>query len=396
MGGMSFVNPHTVLPRMCEALGAPSLLISLAPSLLMIGFIVPGLFVARRIETLTAMRPFVFSITGWQRAPYLVAGLGLLAIGSPALALTLIVLAPVLSGLFGGVAVNAWKEYVASTIPEAQRASLWGIRFALSTLIGFGAGKVVSEVLGRYPNAFGYGVLHVIAAVFLFGSMLSLSFTHEGPRDAPLTRRVPRPLLDSFSELPQLLRTSSSVRAYALTRVGFHGFLIMAPFLGIHALEVLGKPDSFLGELLVANTAGSLAGYVIGGYSGDRHGGKVSMVIGHLGFLALCCLAPIATSERQFLGLFFLFGFSLSIATIATTTLDLEIAPPDRRPTYQALLGVFALVGVLSSTLVSTLVRSYTHSFGALAVPAGAALLISLVAALAVEEPRRRLLLDQR
>ncbi len=396
MGGMAFVNPHTVLPRMCQALGAPSWLIALAPSLLMIGFIVPGLFVARRIETLTAMRPFVFSLTVWQRMPFLVAGLGLLAVDSPNAALLLVALTPLVSGLFGGVAVNAWKEYVASTIPEAQRASLWGLRFALGAIIGFAAGKIVSQVLGRYPGAFGYGVLHVIAALFLLGSFISLSLTHEGPRDAPLTRRAPRPLLESFSELPRLVRSSASVRAYALSRLGFHGFLIMAPFLGIHALEVLHKPDAFLGELLVANTAGSLAGFVLGGYSGDRHGGKVSMLLGHLGFIVLCGWAPLANSEREFLSLFFLFGFSLSIATVAAATLDLEIAPAERRPTYQALLGIFALGGVLLATLAGAVIRSFTHSFTALALPAGAVLLASLGAVLAIQEPRRRLLLGHR
>ncbi|HEV8246853.1 MAG TPA: hypothetical protein VGP93_13840, partial [Polyangiaceae bacterium] len=54
VGGLSFVNPQTVLPRMCQTLGAPSWLIALAPSLLLIGYITPGLFVARRIEALPA------------------------------------------------------------------------------------------------------------------------------------------------------------------------------------------------------------------------------------------------------------------------------------------------------------------------------------------------------
>ncbi|HEV8247850.1 MAG TPA: MFS transporter, partial [Polyangiaceae bacterium] len=308
----------------------------------------------------------------------------------------LVVLAPLFSGLAGGVAVNAWKEYVASTIPERQRASLWALRFGIGTLFGLLAGKAVQYALDRFPGVTGYGVLHMFAAAFVFASLLVLSFTHEGNRNEALGKQSPARLRDSFAELPQLVRVDGSVRAYAMSRLGFNGFLIMAPFLGIHALEVLHKPDSYLGELVVANTMGSLAGFLLGGYSGDRHGGKRAMVLAHIGFIALCAWSPLATSEREFLWLFFLFGLSLSLATVATATLDLEIAPPERRPTYQALLGAFALVGVLLSTLISTLIRSYTHSFAPLALSAGVALSVSLMIALAIEEPRRRLLLGQR
>lgn len=395
IGGLAFVNPHTVLPRLFQALGAPSWLISLAPSLLMIGFIVPGLFVARRIEALPRLRPFVRSVTLWQRAPYLVAGVGLLTVASPTAALLLVAAAPLCSGLLGGVAVNAWKEYVASTIPEHRRASLWALRFAIGTVIGFAAGKLVSVVLDRFPGATGYGLLHVVAFAFLLASYLVFSLTHEGER-APQTVRARQTPRESLAELTGLLRADAAVRAYALTRFALHGFLIMVPFLGIRALEVLRQPDSYLGELLVANTAGSLAGFVLGGYSGDRHGGKLSLLVAHVGFVALCALAPFAASETSFLSLFFLFGFALSLATVAAATLDLEIAPSERRPTYQAMLGMFALGGVLTASLASTLIRALTSSFAVLCVPAGALVLGSLVVALGMQEPRRRLLVVSR
>jgi MFS family permease len=394
IGGLSFVSPHTVLPRMFQALGAPGWLIALAPSLLVIGFILPGLFVARRIEMLPQLRPFVRRATLWQRAPYLFAGLGLLGIGSPLAALALVAATPLASGLCGGVAVNAWKEYVASTIPEHQRASLWALRFFIGTVIGLGAGKVVSVVLDRAPGAAGYGVLHVVAFGFLAASYAIFSLTHEGER-APRTVRVPETLRDSLRELPELLRANPAVRAYAFTRFALHGFLIMAPFLGIRALEVLGKPDAYLGELLVANTVGSLIGFLLGGYSGDRHGGKPSLVAAHAGFLALALLAPFAGSETTFLSLFVLFGVAFSLATVAAATLDLEIAPSERRPTYQALLGIFVLGGVLTSSLASALIRGFTPSFSALCLPAGAMVLCSMVVAIGMPEPRRRLALGR-
>jgi MFS family permease len=391
MGGLSFVNPHTVLPRMFQALGAPSFLIALAPSLLMIGFILPGLFVARHIETLPLLRPFVVRLGTWQRLPYLLSGLGLLFWPESGLALTLVAFAPLCSGLFGGVGVNAWKEYVASTIPERQRSSLWGIRFSIGALIGLAGGDVVRRVLDAYPGAHGYGLLHLGAALLLIASMLVFLMTHEGER-TPNPRAATGGMRDALRELPALLRADARVRTYALSRVAFHGLFVLVPFLGLRALEVLQKPDSYLGELVVANTVGSLAGFFVGGYSGDRHGGKVSMVAAHTGLLVLAAWAPFAKSEAEFLGVFALFGFALSLATVGATTLDLDIAPAERRPTYQAMLGLFVLVGLVAASLISTLIQIASAPFYVAAILAGAALASSLYLMLTLAEPRRRML----
>ncbi len=167
---------------------------------------------------------------------------------------------------------------------------------------------------------------------------------------------------------------------------------MLVPFLGLRALTVLEKPDSYLGELVVANTLGSLAGFFVGGYSGDRHGGKVSMVVAHAGLLALAAWAPFASSEAGFLGVFALFGFALSLATVGATTLDLDIAPAERRPTYQAVLGLFALAGLLLSSLISTLIQVVHAPFYVAAILCGASLMGSLYLTLALAEPRRRAL----
>ena len=392
LGGLTFVNPHTVLPRMCQALGAPGVLIALAPSLLMIGFIVPGLFVARLIESLPEMRPFVIKVGVWQRLPYLLSGLGLLLVPGPALALVLVALAPLLSGLVGGVGVNAWKEYVAGMIPERQRASLWALRFLIGSIIGLGGGEAVRRVLESYPGVSGYGLLHLCAAGFLFASFAVFLITREGERTAPPRTSARTSVLTALREVPVLLRSNPVVRSYALARVAASGIFVLIPFLGLRALEVLHKPDSYLGELVIANTLGALAGYLLGGYSGDRHGGKLSLVVAQVGLLGMAAWAPFASSETEFTGLFVLFGVSLSLATVGTTTLDLEIAPAERRPTYQALIGLFALAGLLLATLVSTVIEALGAPFYALAVGAAVMLAGSLAFLVAIPEPRRRVL----
>ena len=388
IGGLSFVHSHTVLPRVLEQLGAAPWLVALAPGLLSIGFIAPGLFVAHHIERLATMRSWVVTLGVWQRLPYLVAALMLwLAVEHPAWALPAVLSAPLVSGLVGGIAVNAWKEYVASTIPERLRASMWATRFVLGTMLGLGAGGVVSEVLARSPGPRGYALLHLGTFVCVAASFVVFLGTNERAR--PVRQKQ-----QSFSQfmrgVPALVGSDRRFLLYLWARIPLHAIYILVPFLGIHALRTLDKPDAYLGSLLTFNMLGSLVGYTLAGYSGDRHGGRASMLVAHLGWLVVAALSPVASSSWQFQALFAVLGAALSMSAVGLSTLDLEITPLERRVSFQAVLGVFTLLGLVSTSLASALLRQITENIWALCAPALALTLVSLVLFYVIEEPRQR------
>lgn len=388
IGGLSFVHGSTVLPRALEQLGAAPWLVALAPVLLGIGFISPGLFVAHRIERLESMRGWVVQLGVWQRLPYLLAGLALLsATQHPLLALPAVLLSPLVSGLIGGVAVNAWKEYVASAIPERLRASMWATRYVLGTVLGLGAGGVVSQVLARAPGPRGYAYLHLGTFVCLALSFVIFLGTSERPRRS-------RPAQQSFAEfvrgIPALVASDRRFQLFLWARIPVHAAYILVPFLGIHALGVLNKPDAYLGSLLTFNMLGSLVGFALAGYSGDRHGGKLSMLLAHGGWLAVAALTPFARESYQFQALFAMLGAALSLSAVGLSTLDLEITPLDRRVSFQAILGAFTLLGMVGSSLLSAFIRELTQDIWALCLPTLLLTLISLGLFLNIEEPRPR------
>jgi MFS family permease len=387
IGGLSFVHSHTVLPRVLEQLGAPPWLVALAPGLLSIGFILPGLFVAHRIEQLPSMRRWVVTLGVWQRLPYLLAALMLwFAAEHPQLALPAVLGAPLVSGLVGGIAVNAWKEYVASTIPERLRASMWASRFVLGTVLGLGAGGVVSEVLARAPGPRGYAWLHL--GTFVCVAISFVVFLGTSERARPV-RHKQQSLSQFMRGVPALAASDRRFQLYLWARIPVHAIYILVPFLGIHALRTLGQPDSFLGSLLTFNMLGSLLGYTIAGYSGDRHGGRLSMLVAHFGWLIVAALAPVADASWQFQALFAVLGVALSMSAVGLSTLDLEITPLERRVSFQAVLGVFTLLGLVSASLASALVRQITENIWALCAPALALTVVSLVLFYIIEEPRR-------
>jgi MFS family permease len=387
IGGLSFVSSSTVLPRMLERLGASSVLIALSPTLLTLGFILPGLFVAHRIEQLPKMRGWVVGLGVWQRLPYLGAALLLWAAAQhPSWAMPTVLATPFVSGCIGGVAVNAWKEYVASTIPERLRASMWALRFIVGTMIGFLVGGVVTRVLSEVPGPRGYALLHGGTFACLTASFFIFLWTNERPHG-------PRPARQTLGELlrgvPALVRSDRRFALYLWARIPLHGVYVIVPFLGVHALEVLGKPDAYLGTLLASNMLGSLVGYLLAGYSGDRHGGRLSLLAAHFAFLGVAVGTPFTASAFGFQALFCLLGAGLSMSAVALSTLDLEITPLERRVSFQAVLGVFTLLGLLTASLLAATVRHFTTDVRLLCAPAAALMLASLALFLVIEEPRR-------
>jgi MFS family permease len=389
VAGIAAVSPNTVLPRMVEALGGPNWLIALTPILLMVGFIGPGIFVAHRIEHLDRMRPFLLWLGILQRLPFLATGLFLILFADalPWLVLPAVALTPLISGLCGGVGAIAWKEYIAKSIPERRRASLWAIRFVIASALGLGVAKVVEVVLARYESRTAYGLLHLSAFGLMLGSYVIFALSRE-PNYSIQRLATAQTWRHFMKDLPPLLRADRQLRLYAINRILAHGVFIVMPFLGIQALRVLDYPDSFLGYLLLAQTAGMVAGNLLGGYWGDSFGSRLPLVLSQIGFVLVCALAPFARAEWMFVGLFALLGSCLALEQVGGRTLDLEICAEGQRVRAQALIGLFTLFGVLLAALLSALIRSVSETMIYLAVPALLSTLLSLVLLHRIKEPR--------
>ncbi len=391
IGGVAFVNRQTILPRMVEALGGASWLIALLPLLATAGTFVPQIFMVRRIERLDSMKPFIMGIGLLQRLPYLMAGLALLYLADwrPGLALAAVVFAPLASGLFAGVLMTAWQELVAKTIPGRRLSSVWALRLLISSLIGLGAGHAVARILDVWPGARGYGALHLITFLFIMGSYFLVALVRE--TDLPPKRAGPPGHWAEFiRSIPAAIRSDRRLGYYLMARFCGNGVLIMMPFLSLHALRTLDRPDSFLGFLLMAQMAGGICGNVMGGWLGDRYGGKCLMAASHAGFVFLCAIAPLAWDEWHFTAIFFLVGAVFTLDRIGVPTLGFEISPERRRVSYLAIMGLMTLAGLFSVSLLNMGIQSLTADFKWVAVPSGLLMSAALYFILRVEEPRRR------
>ena len=389
MGALGFVSGTTVMPTIIKRLGGPDWLVSLMPVMLMMGFMVPPVFTAHRIERLGRYMPLLLVTGIFQRLPYLVAALALLvgAGTAPLWVLAAVAVAPLVSGMSGGVSMTAWQQLVLRTVRPNRLSSVFATRYVLSAALGLGAGWVVKAVLAAWPGEVGYGVLHLCAFGSVALSYAAFALIREG-RAERLPEGEAVGLWENLRAIPGLLAGERRLALYLGSQAFANGIFILAPFLAMHAQRSLGRPESYLGDLLIAQMVGAIVGNLVSGYLGDRFGGKVVMMMSQGLFVWLSCWSAMAASDAAFRAIFFLFGFAFFSLQVGRHTLVLGLCPTTRRSTYLAMTSLVNLPSILAATGLSAAVWRDGVGFVHLAWSTAACVALSLVLVSRVRDPR--------
>jgi len=390
MAGLVFISLETVLPSYVEQLGGQSWLIAAMPVILQATFNVLGVFMAPLVERMHRFKPFVCTFGTLQRLPYLIAGVVMLAfpMSNEAL-LWVVMLTPLVSGLVGGIAVQAWMEMVTRMIPPGRRAGGWAIRYQVSNVIGLGAGVVVHEVLKQSPDAHGYAVLHLICFGFLLMSLTAQLFMIDPPDPHPL--RLPRPsYLNYLRSLPLLVGSHPHLVRFIFARLTGTGYVMLVSFLSIHALNVTGAPESAKGQFVMAQMGGSIFGSIFAARIGDHHGGRAAMLIARFLCIALCVALWFTQSFAAFLAAFFVLSFGLFTDRVGDLTLVAELCPYERRPTYQAVLGFCHVLCLIAATQLGGIIFRVSGSFHSVVILSAAFSVASLAILRTIPEARMK------
>ncbi len=389
MAGLTFVSPESVLPAMVESLGGPAWVIAFMPMAMFVGFALPPLLTAHLIERLGRVHPFVKVTAVFQRLPYLAAGLGLwlLPAGYAPVLFALVAATPLLSGLFGGIGSCAWQELVARTIPPHRRSSMLAVRQIIQSVVGIVAGYVIAWVLFACPGRPGYAILHLITFGFLVLSYIVFVTIRES--EPPHKPAFSLTLLENLRSLPGILAGDRRLRRFTLMIFFSSGMYIALPFLAIHALAVLGRADEFLGYLVTAQMIGGIGGNVLLGWLGDRYGTKATVAVARVSFLLVCLGGLAAGSAWAFLAVFFGVGVAVAANTVGGLTMAIEVARPERRPTYLSLIQFVRLVSMLLAAAASTLLRWSLPGFAAVALASAVCMGLSLFCLALIEDPRK-------
>jgi MFS family permease len=390
MGGLAFLQPETVMPKMVEQLGGRSAIIAIMPALLPAAFAAAGLFVSPVVERLTRFKPWVMVFGLLQRLPYLITGLLLWhAQDARSWLLALVVLTPLASGLVGGVGVVAWMEMVTRMVPERVRAAGWAARYIMQACIGMGAGAVIHQVLTHMPGQRGYAVLHLIAFVFLLLSWLSQAFM----REVPAAHHYHPPVCSYagyLRGLPALLRTQPLLLRMVAVRFTGMGYLMVVSFLTLHALHTTGRPEADEGNFVSFQNIGTILGSMLAAWLGYHSGGKVLLILSRVVCVLLCAWACLTSSFSGFTAAYFVLGFGLFLDRVGDLTLTAELCPTVRRTTLQAVLGFCNVWSLMLATSLGGLIFAFSGSFYLVASVAALFSLVSILILQGVPEPRER------
>jgi len=371
MAGLTFVAGPTVLPPLVKSLGGPAWLVSLMPVMMMVGFTVPQIFTAHLIERLSRYKPLLMVTGLLQRLPYLVAGLVLLflARSHPRLTLAVCALTPLVSGLFGGTTSTAWTGLVARTIPERRLSSSWALRFVIMSALGIFAGFMVKKILHVYPGPPGYARLFLAAFAFLSLSYMIFALVKEVGETEIAEGAERTSFRRNVKDIPALLR-GEALWNFIWMRVFDMGIFILVPFMAIYARKTTGLSEEFLGELVLAQTAGAIAGNVIGGMVGDRWGARILLYMNKVVFFLMCGLLLAWRTKAGFYTAFFLYGVGNFLNVIGVLTLSIQITRGKKRATSLALIAVFLVPAMIGATQLGAMLWGGGES---LVPPAGCA-----------------------
>jgi len=390
MGGVAFLQPETVMPKMVEQLGGRSTIIAIMPAILPAAFAMAGLFVSPLVERLTKFKPWVMSFGLLQRLPYLITGLLLWfwQDAGPWL-LPVVVLTPVISGLIGGVGVGAWMEMVTRMVPERVRAAGWAARYITQACIGMVAGAVILQVLTQLPGQRGYALLHLITFGFLLVSWLSQAFMRELPA-AHHYHPHEGSYWSYLRSLPGLLGGQPQLLKMIAVRFTGTGYFMVVSFLTLHALHVMGRPEADVGHFVSIQYIGTILGSMLAAWLGYHQGGKMLLILSRLLCVAMCVWASLTHSFGGFTAAFFVYGFGSYLDRVGDLTLAAELCPLERRSTLLAVLGFCNGWSLMIATSLGGVIYSISGSFYLVACLAAVMSLISILILRGIPEPRGR------
>ena len=390
IAALNFISTVTVLPVLFEFLGANSLLIALAPQLLMLGFMLPSVLIAHWIDRLVCVKPYTMIMGVFQRLPFVISAVALLCFNDPkhySWLLILIVCSILSIGLVSGFITAAWEELVHRTVHRRLRAGMFAARNAWAAGLGVLIGVIVERILAAYAGTTGYGLLFACASVGVCLSYIAFWFVREQPDYSKQERPRVR-LIDNMKMIPRLMLSQPGFLMLSIVSALGTFYFLAIPFMAIDIRDRLGAGDEVIGRLLIWQMVGAIIGNIGAGYLGNHYGGRMPYVIGTMCMLISFLVLLLTNDEMLMFGAFALFGGGHFMVMVGQHTLMLELAPHADRASCLSGLRVFMVPFLLLASFAAAFLRDWWGGLGCSLILASMCALVSIVLILRIPEPR--------
>jgi MFS family permease len=387
--GQSFAGQTTVIPSFLSTLTGSAPLIGLASAISSGGWLIPQLFAANKLASLTHRKAAVAIPATVGRFVSLLMGpaMLLLAPRNAGAALAVFFLLYTVFWVVDGIASVAWLDILGGSLPSSTRARLIGLGNVAPGIAGIGAGVIVGIVLSSssFPWPYNYGLLFIFCGILYTLSLVSFLFIQEKP--SPATK-APLPWPAYFRKMTEVVRGDAPFRRAVAVQLALGGVGIATPFYIVHGLDAMGFPQASVGLFTSMQLAGSVLSALLMGMLGEKRGTRAVMRL--WSWLAIVApglavgarvLAPALPGAALYVyaAVFLIVGMQGLANMAGFLNWVLEYAPASDRPLYIGFantLGGLSLVMPLLGGWLLAATGSYHALFAVAAVGPACALVL--------------------
>jgi MFS family permease len=335
MGAMVFLDQFTIMTAFISNITDNTLIISLIPASLVLGFNVTGIFSVNVIQRIHRKHLFVAIMGALQRLMILALAMYTFALptDSPVRDGSLAALFYFLFSAFGGFPGPAWLDLLARTVPSAKRAGLVNLRNSLGAGVGVVFPFLIAFFLDRFAFPSNYRYLFLTAFGFLVLSWLAFIMIKDCP---PKVSKDSRPI-GLLAFIKDLKNSDRNFMMFMSGRLVFSFAVISMSFYTVYFLRQ--NPDiqqSIVARFtLVMNISKVLTGLILGRI-GDKHGNLKVLLIGVVFIVLSNILAWFFPSLPVFYAIYVFMGIIIMADINTYQAMTTEFGTAENRVMYAA------------------------------------------------------------
>ncbi len=400
--GLSFTDPHTVLPLFVSLLTSSKVLIGSVVTIRAFSWFVPQVFIASFTEHWQKRKSIYIVGAVLRGGSFFLLFILIYFWGKkmPSLLLVSFFILYGTASLGGGLGGLPFLDIIGKVITPRHRGKFFSLRLFFGGILAVGGGLLVRYVLAHpilFPFPNNYALLFFLTFLGASLGMLLFAFIRE-PLQTPRAKKRSS-FLVYLKRIGIILRDDKNYSRFFWAIIFLNCGIIALPFYAVYGREVLHFPSGTTGVFVVAQMMGTIISALFWGFLSDRYGNKIVVVLSGLTGLSVPALALMAMFLHKmavfpellltiYIIVFVLVGMNLNGLFIGRNNLLLEIAPAGERATYigvaNTAIGLVSLLPLLGGYIIERTSYAVAFSLSLILVLTGIFLAFSIV------EPRNK------
>jgi hypothetical protein len=363
--GMALTQPTTVVAAFVVTLTGSTVWVGGLSTVLSVATALPQLFFARWIQPRPRKKPFLLLAVYLRAISWGLLAWMIVAIGSSRPQLLTWVLVGLLAvfSIGGGIGGVPFTDIIGKVIPADRRGAFFGGRQLLSGPLAVGAAMVSRQILKEMPYPNNYALLFGLAAAALFIASFGVWMIREPAGDGEAAQ-----MLAWRAYAHRLWEAAGRMKLFIAVQMLTAFSMTAGPFYVVYGSQKLDAPPEAVGLFTLFQVLGGAPANLLWAHLVDRHGSWRMLAVCAT-VSALTPLLAIGLGGMGWMGLlpvFLLLGATTNGRAVGFSSVLLEIAPPDERPTYSALSTWLMLPAAFMPMVAGALLQvwSFATIFG--------------------------------